>query len=397
MNTINIILPKPYAKQKEIIDDSSRFKVICAGRRVGKSTLCKIITILHLLEGKRVCYITPEFGYAEQIYEEILQFFSDELITRFNKSRLKFNTVTNGEMYFFSGEALHRTRGREFDLLIVDEAAHIPDLEPEWNLSLRPLLMKTKGKAIFISTPNGRNFFYSLFQKGINSEDGYKSWQFSSHFNPYLPKDELEELTRTMPEANYRQEIMAEPSENTNNPFGTQYIIANTIQQLSQKEPVILAADLARTMDWTAIIGLDEDGMMCYFDRFKMPWELTLNKLKEVRNKFPIPQIVLDSTGVGSVILERAQQEIYNVYGFQFTSESKPKIIHSLIKAIETGSIKVNEETAREMHTFIYKYTASGHLQYMAASGYHDDCIMALAMANHFKKQYNMDHTIHIF
>ena len=117
-------LPRPFSKQKEILDDSSRFKVVCSGRRVGKSTLCKIQCALSLLNGLRVSYITPEFGLAEKFYEEILLLFPEEVIKRKNKSRLELKLITGGELKFFSGEALQRSRGWEFDLLIVDEAAY---------------------------------------------------------------------------------------------------------------------------------------------------------------------------------------------------------------------------------------------------------------------------------
>lgn len=394
---ITVKLIKPYQLQKEIIEDDARFKVVCSGRRVGKSTLSLILSSINLLEGKRVAYITPEYTLAEKFYEDIIENFPDELIQTKNKSRVSFTLKTGGMIKFFSGEAINRVRGWEFDYIIVDEAAYIPDLQFEWQQSLRPLLMKTKGKALFISTPNGKNYFYSLFQKGLNGEDGFKSWQFSSHHNPYLPKEELEELISTMPEAVYRQEILAEPGENVSNPFGTDAIARNTITTLSTKPPVVLAADLARVNDWTCIIGLDSEGVMCYFDRFRMPWTLTMNRLKELRNKFPTPQIILDGTGVGSVILEQAQNEIYNVHGFEFTSSSKPKIIHQLIKAVETDTIKFNEDTAREMHTYIFKYGSGGNLKYEAAAGYHDDCIAALAMANHFRRTYNMQDTLIIF
>jgi hypothetical protein len=397
MNQIIITLPKPFGLQKEIIDHDSRFKVVCAGRRVGKSTLCKLLTINKILNGNRIAYLTPEYGLAEKFYEEIISYFSEELITKKNKSRLNAKFITNGEIKFFSGEALERVRSWEFDYLIVDEAAYIPDLEKEWLKSLRPLLIKTRGGAIFISTPNGKNYFYSLFQKGFNNDKDYKSWKFSSFENPYLPKEELDDLVDSMPEANYRQEILAEPGENISNPFGTAAIDRNTIETLSSSQPIVIAADLARVNDYTVILGLDESGNMCYFDRFQMPWELTINKLKEVRNKFPYCQIILDSTGVGSVILERAQQEIYNVIGFEFTSSSKPKVIHSLIKSVELNQIKFNKTTANEMHTYIFKYSSSGNLKYEAASGFHDDTIAALAMANNFRRSYSMSENLHIF
>lgn len=394
---VEVTIPRPFKLQKEIIEDPTRFKVVCAGRRVGKSTLCKVMTILLILEGKRVAYITPEFGLAEKFYDEYLAHIPDQLISAKNKSRVSASLITGGQLKFFSGEALERVRSFEFDYLIVDEAAYIPDLEKEWMSALRPLLIKTRGGAIFISTPKGQNFFYSLFQKGVNGEKDYKAWQFSSYENPYLPKEELDELVQSMPEANYRQEILAEPGENIANPFGTAAIARNTIKELSNRPPVVFAADLARVNDFTVIIGLDDQGSTCYFDRFQLPWNQTVERIKVLRDKFPMPQIVVDATGVGSVILEQLQRDIYNVYGFAFTSATKPKIIHKLIKAVETDQIKFNEMTAREMSTFEYRYSSSGNLQYDAASGFHDDCVAALAMANNFRQTYNMNDTLTIF
>jgi hypothetical protein len=355
------------------------------------------VTITKLLEGKRVAYITPEFGLAEKFFEEFMEHIPDELILSKNKSRVNGKLKTGGELKFFSGEALERVRSWEFDYLIVDEAAYLPDLENEWMRALRPLLIKTRGGAMFISTPKGKNYFYSLFQKGVNDEKDYKSWQFSSYENPYLPKEELDDLVESMPEANYKQEILAEPGENTANPFGTAAIERNTITTLSTRPPVVLAADLARVNDWTVIIGLDDQGVMCYFDRFQLPWTQTVERIKKVRDRFPTPQIVVDSTGVGSVILEQLQQEIYNIFGFAFTSVSKPKLIHQLIKSVETDQIKFNDITAREMAVLEFKYSSSGNLKYEAAAGFFDDAVMALAMANQFRRSYNLSDTLHIF
>lgn len=394
---IVVKLPRPYEKQSEILDDKSRFKVICAGRRVGKSTLCKIHTAISLLNGKRVCYITPEFGLAEKFYDEIVLIFPSQVITTQNKSRLNLKLITGGEIKFFSGEALHRSRGWEFDELIIDEAAYIPDLESEWALSLRPLLMKTRGNATFISTPRGKNFFYSLFQKGVNGDDGFRSWKFSTHLNPYIPKEELEELISTMPDSNYRQEILAEPGENTSNPFGTDAIDRNTIKVLSTRQSVIYAIDFGRVNDYTVIIGLDAYGVMSHFERFKLTWEATIDKVKNLRDIDPYTLIVVDSTGVGSVLLERLQVHIYNVIGFEFTGKSKPIIIHDLIKDVEGDKIKFNEMTAQEMSTFEFKYTSGGNLSYNAASGYHDDCVAALAMANHYRKMNTVNADLYVF
>jgi len=303
---IVIRLPKPFDKQKEILKDNTRFKVLCLGRRSGKTTLLAIHIILSMFKNKRVCLITPEYGLGEKLFLDILNYIPEEAFKSKNKSKLNCQILTGGTLNVFSGEALHRVRGYEFDELCIDEAAWINDLESEWNLSLRPLLLKTRGNAIFTSTPRGKNFFYSLFQKGINGEDGFKSWSFSTHMNPHIPKEELELLISTMPEANYRQEILAIPSENVANPFGTDAIIRNT-QPVMNTQAVVYGIDFGRVNDHTVITGLDVNGNTCYFDRFKLPWEQTIERVKKLREIDPYTLIVCDSTGVGSVLLERLQ------------------------------------------------------------------------------------------
>ena len=324
---------------------------------------------------------------SEKFYEDILLVIPPQLIRKQNKSRLHLELITGGELKFFSGEALQRSRGWEFDLLIVDEAAYIPDLKTEWDSSLRPLLMKTQGKAIFISTPFGKNYFFSLFEKGQREDNDFKSWQFSSYENPYIPKSEFDDMIKDMPSAVYNQEILAQPGENSSNPFGTDNIERNVISTLSNKRPVVYGIDLAERYDWTVIIGLDEDGVMCHFDRFQRPW----NQIPEILQKLnPDVLKVVDSTGVGSVIMSFAHLNVYNIRGFDFTKTSKPALMNELISAISSDKLKYNRVTGDEMHTLMWKPQPSGHIKFEAQSGYKDDCVMALALANHyFESQIN--------
>lgn len=375
---VEIRLPRLYPLQQQIVDDSSRFKVICAGRRVGKTILVRHVAINAMLKGLRVVYITPTFVLSDEAFDKIAISLPLQIISKSNKSSRQIEILGGGSIRFFSGEALARARGFEADVIVVDEASHIPDLQTEWNQSLRPLLLKTQGSAYLISTPYGKNYFYSLFQKGLNLENGFKSWQFSSYENPHLPKEELDELIREMPTAIYQQEILAQPMANSANPFGTDNIIVNTIPTLSTEPTVIYAADIAKTFDYSVILGLDANGVCTYLDRFQLSWQQTRDKIKAL----PADVLkVIDSTGVGDVLYEELQTTCSNITGFKFTSSSKPELMYSLIKAVESGAVKYPESVAQELHTMEYKYSSTGHLSFQAQSGYHDDQVMALAMA----------------
>lgn len=381
-----IKLPKLYPLQQQIVEEPARFKVICAGRRVGKTILIRHVAITSLLAGKSVVYITPTFVLADEAYDRIIEALPLQLITKANKSTRLIEILGGGSIRFFSGEALSRVRGFDASVILVDEAAHIPDLQTEWNQSLRPLLLKTKGIAYLISTPYGKNYFYSLFQKGINLDNGFKSWQFSSYMNPYLPKDELDELIKEMPQAIYQQEIEAQPIANSANPIGTDNIIANTVTTLSTEPTVVYGIDVAKSFDYTVILGLDKSGAVTHFDRFQAPWAVTKARIEAL----PADVLkVIDATGVGDVLYEQLQATCSNITGFRFTSTSKPEIMYSLIKAIEEGLLKYPEEVANELHTLEYKYSSTGHLSFQAQSGFHDDAVMSLAMAYNELKNVN--------
>lgn len=391
-NTVEIRLPKPHQGQRLVIESKARYKVLMCGRRWGKTLVSMVIAIQGMLKGKRIAYVTPEFGLGKDFFKEILTYIPDALIRINNKSELYIELITGGSLKFFSGEALDSFRGRKFHTVIIDEAAFISDLENAWTNSVRPTLTDFKGNAIFISTPRGKNFFYSLYLKGLNKEPDYESWQFTSYENPYIDNSEIDSAKQSLPDLAFRQEYLAEPSANAANPFDNNAIRRNTIITLSTKPPVVFGIDIARVQDWTVICGLDEDGVMCYFKRFQKSFELTAREIQEVNRLYPnIPKVV-DNSGIGAVVVERLIYEfnINNVIPFNFTSESKPKIIYELIKDIEKDAVKFNEVTANELNVFEYKTTSTGHIKFEAQSGFHDDTVMALALANHKKKEYQL-------
>ena len=57
-------------------------------------------------------------------------------------------------------------RGEGLDIAILDEAAFMEGRV--WSEVVRPMLVTTRGQAVFLSTPFGRNWFYALFQLGVD-------------------------------------------------------------------------------------------------------------------------------------------------------------------------------------------------------------------------------------
>lgn len=373
---MRIELPSPHVNQQKILDSVSRFRVVMAGRRFGKSELSQIEIIVNALQGKKVAYITPTYNLARVFFEQLIKTLPFES----NKSELSIKFPNDGSVEFFTGERLDNLRGRKFHLVVIDEASFIPNLEDGWLNSIRPTLTDYKGRALFISTPKGKNFFYSLYLK--SGEPDWESFKFSTYDNPYIDKTEIDDARLQLPEVVFEQEYMANPSENAANPFGSQYIKQCTYP-ISSEPPIVFGIDLAKSVDFTCIIGLDKNGSVSYFERFQKDWKQT----REIIANLPRMPILMDSTGVGDPIFEDLYREGVNVTGFKFTSNSKQQLMEGLSSAIQQRKITFPEgHITNELEVFEYQYTATG-VKYSAPQGFHDDCVMSLALAwNHYTK-----------
>ena len=372
MQTVGLKLHNPHPAQKQVLDCDKRFIVMMAGRRFGKSLISQTISIETAVNKKRVAYITPTYQLGKIFFKEIVDLLPLEIYSK-NESDLVITFITGGSIRFFTGERLDNLRGLKFHLAVIDEASFIPNLEDGWLNSIRPTLTDYKGKAIFLSTPKGKNYFFSLFSK---AEPYWQSFKFTTYDNPYIDPQEIDDARRQLPEVVFEQEYMANPAENAANPFGSQYI-RNCIHPVTTMPVVAYGIDLAKSVDWTVIVGLDEDGNVAYFDRFQMDWHNT----KQTILRLPKCPILVDSTGVGDPILEDLQREGVMIQGLKFTSSSKQQLMEGLQAAIHQGKIGYPEGIiSQELEVFEYMYTATG-VKYSAPSGFHDDSVVALALA----------------
>jgi phage FluMu gp28-like protein len=373
MQTIAIELPKPHEGQRNVLESKARFRVLMCGRRWGKSLISKQYVITESLAGNVNAYITPTYSLAKVFFDEIAKLIPNEVATA-NKSDLVFKFVTGGEIRFFTGERLDNLRGLKFHNVIIDEACYIPHLEDAWNNAIRPTLTDYQGRALFISTPRGKDFFYRLYLR--NGDKDFESFKYTTYDNPFINNKEIDDAKASLPEAVFEQEYLANPMENAANPFGMDFIRAN-IQTLSENKPICYGIDVAKSYDYTVIIGIDVNGSVCHYERFQADWSATKEKIKQLEK---VPKVI-DATGVGDPIVEDLQRDDYMIEGFKFTSTSKQQLIEGLVIAIQQGLVKYPEGTiVDELSLFEYVYTKTG-VRYSAPNGMHDDAVCSLALA----------------
>jgi predicted phage terminase large subunit-like protein len=196
--------------QQDVFNDETRFKIVAAGRRTGKSRLAAWMLILYALQTKKgqVFYVAPTQGQARDIMWQTLMELGHEVIKTAHINNLQI-TLINGAIISLKGADRPETmRGVSLRFLVMDEYA---DMKPEvWEQILRPALADQKGDAMFIGTPMGRNHFYDLYMYGEMAEDeSYKSWHFTSYDNPLLDPAEIDLAKKSMSSFAFKQEFMA--------------------------------------------------------------------------------------------------------------------------------------------------------------------------------------------
>lgn len=196
--------------QQEVFNDDTRFKIVAAGRRTGKSRLAAWMLILYALQTKKgqVFYVAPTQGQARDIMWQTLLELGHEVIKSAHINNLQL-TLINGAIISLKGADRPETmRGVSLRFLVMDEYA---DMKPEvWEQILRPALADQKGDAMFIGTPMGRNHFYDLYMYGeLGEDESYKSWHFTSYDNPLIDPAEIDMAKKSMSSFAFKQEFMA--------------------------------------------------------------------------------------------------------------------------------------------------------------------------------------------
>lgn len=198
--------------QWQVTNDNSRFKVVVAGRRFGKTHLALYDSFLKAVKKakSRVWFIAPTYRQAKNIAWVVLKdilYSEPRFIKRINEAELYAVLFNDSRIELKGADNEDSLRGVGLDHVVLDEFAF---MKPEaWSEVIRPALSDKKGSAMFIGTPDGFGFFYELYNRGKVNQDGFKSWHFKSIESPFLDKLEIEAARKGLDERTFRQEYEA--------------------------------------------------------------------------------------------------------------------------------------------------------------------------------------------
>jgi len=152
-----------------------------------------------------------------------------------------------------------------------------------------------------------------------------------------------------------------------------------------EKGPVVIGCDVAKHTDWTVLIAMEaRTGRCLAMERFNLlDWPVQRERIAGFVKKWG-GQLVMDATGVGDPVFDDLRREFPDTEGYRITAQSKRELVQGLMMAVEQRRVTwpaAWEVLTAEMRRYEYAAGPSGQVTYSAPAGYHDDCVMALALA----------------
>jgi len=206
--------PDPW--QAQVLRSSSKRIILNCTRQSGKSTVTGALALHTAVyrPGSLVLCLSPTLRQSGELFHNVARFYGiDPTIPASSESALRLELENGSRVISLPGKEQNVRGYASVSLLIVDEAARVPD---DLYYSLRPMLAVSGGRMVALSTPFGkRGWFYHEWEEG----QGWERHQITAEQCPRISKDFLDEEHLSMPDAWFRAEYMCEFTETADSVF----------------------------------------------------------------------------------------------------------------------------------------------------------------------------------
>ena len=301
---------EPNTTQNSIINCMNnpkyRFVTAAVSRRQGKTYIANVIgQLVCLVPNSNVLLMSPNYSLSQisfDLQRSLIKHFDLEVL-RDNAKDKVIELSNHSTIRMGSVNQVDSVVGRSYDLIIFDEAALV-DGRDAFNVALRPTLDKDNSKALFISTPRGRNnWFAEFFQRGYS--DQFPEWasvKATYHENPRISEEDIQEARKTMSEAEFNQEYMADFNTYEGQVWGFKHeeCVSDLVELDTSKMDIFAGMDVGYK-DPTAfcVLGYDWDADKYYLlDEYldaERTTEQHAEKIRDLINKWAIDYIYIDS------------------------------------------------------------------------------------------------------
>lgn len=373
--------------------------IIKAVRQCGKSIMLVNILIKCSLEhaNQTSVLISPTFKQAKNLLNQINKAFkATPYCQSSNSSDLIFTFSNGSSIQFLSAEQGENIRGytvSKYGVLCIDEAAYISD---EVYYTATPFTNASHAPIIIVSTPRFKSgFFYEFFMDGMNKKGSIYSYDFADYDNPFITEEKLNLYRNKMPLNLFKADYLGQWMENNSELFGDFTKIINKNPYRGGR--LIMGCDWgvgksakSNESDYTAVSIFNDNQEQVYIERWNDLDETeTIKRIVDIAQQQKVYKIIAETNSIGNVYLGLLKKEIQRrhlaiqVKGFDTTNTSKNDIIQYFIVQVQNRTMTILDDIELKLEMSVYQLqkTPKGAITYNAENGYHDDEIIATALA----------------
>ena len=371
-------------------------------RQSGKTTMAEILLIETMIKKKCTCaYLSPDYSQGKKVYREIVGLLNQtNLISKKNSSDLTLELINGSYLQFFTAKNPTAIRGNTISgLLVIDEAAYIPETTPDgqllWSMVIQPITKAKKPKILFISTPNGKQgMFYDKYLEGLTSQTT-KTVECNIYTDSTISAEAIEELKANTPPLAWRQEFLCEFLDSALTVFEgfeNQFI---DYQSVRWSNRMYIGVDLSANGEDNTIVT-KTDGRYVQQYLIQGTLDSKYRQIAEIINQEKnLVMAYLENNGIGEVMINEIRKYVIQknklVY-YTTTNDNKAENVGNLQLKISQNDIFFNnqdKELYQELAVFTYRISKqTRRITYAAKEPYHDDRIMSLMMALQAKEDY---------
>lgn len=330
--------------QLEVVASPARYRVICAGRQVGKSRMQAVLALHWAFSrpGQTVLIVSLSDTAAKRLLDDVasLALASPMLAGSVVDETSQVLTLTNGSVVRSVSTSPRQIRGWSIDLLIVDEAGFI-DTEV-WRSAEPAIIARPGSRVVLTSSPWGAadHFFRALWTRGMSAPDGQlAAWHWPSIVSPLVDEQLLAEIRERETPAYFEREYEAKWTDAAGAYFTMAEIDAATgdagvvdvAELLEEHGPGLGLGTVVGGVDWgmardahalTVVAGLEADergrpryGVRFVEERFGLSYEAWIDRLEEHARAFAFSVVTAETNGVGQMPTQVLARRLWEATG----------------------------------------------------------------------------------
>jgi hypothetical protein len=409
-----------HENQRQVLQSDARYRICRWGRRAGKN----VTGTIDIVEYARhpwtspwgpddprkvlVWWVGPTYDQANKHgYDKVKSAVPDVWIEDYGESKPRFIEFINGvRVEFRTFDRPKSLQGEGVDRIVLDEADQMR--EGIWYGDLEPMLLDTRGCALFISKPyRPRSWFHRFYDYGQSADyPDYASWHATSADNPFLAENP-EDKRGSVPPHIFEREYLAELPDDGGQVFrdlddqlftgaygvaverdhdpGGEFVGAVRRDPAVVTKPVAIGVDFARSRDYRVTLALDAAGELAYYHRaHNESWDGIEDHVRSVYDDYG-GIVIPDSSRDNKIVADLAGAGV-RIDPVTFSPKTKKQLIETLATLVETGDLTVPDiEALDQLHLELRQLqedvSDTGYTRYHAPDDGYDDSVDAFALA----------------